>query len=700
MLTVERTIGGKTIKIETNRIAKQANGSVVVSCGDSVVLVTATMGNERDVDFLPLSIDYVEKTYAAGRIPGGFFKREGRLGEKEILTCRVIDRPCRPLFPKGLARELQVIATVLSADPEIDTDVLALCGASTALTISDIPFDGPVAGVRVGRVKGELLINPTQTELESSDLNFIVAGTSDAIVMVEGGAEQVIEKDVLEALYHAHEELQIIIEMQNELREKIGKPKVEFVPKEENQDLASKVAEFASAKLEEALKTQEKLARKEAISAVKEEVVAQFVPEDSEDADVLTTEVKSIFGDLNYNMSRQLLFKTGKRLDGRDNTTVRPISIDVGWLPRVHGSSLFTRGETQGIVAATLGVESEAQRIDSLLGEERKTFMLHYNFPPFCVGEVRPMRGPGRREHGHGALAERAVRAVLPDLEEFPYTIRIVSEITESNGSSSMATVCGASLSLMDAGVPIQAPVAGIAMGLIQEGDQTAVLTDILGDEDHLGDMDFKVCGTEAGITALQMDIKIKGLKKEIMVQALSQAKDARLHILGKMNEAIEAPRKGLSQFAPKIISFKIAQDKIRDLIGPGGKVIKSIQETWGVSLDIQDDGTVTVAGNDSEALENAIKIAKSLTEKAEVGKIYRGIVKRIADFGAFVEILPGTDGLVHISQLSEERVNRVTDVVREGDEIHVKVLEVDRMGKIRLSLKDAVSEIAEGAVN
>lgn len=700
MLTVERTIGGKTIKIETNRIAKQANGSVVVSCGDSVVLVTATMGNERDVDFLPLSIDYVEKTYAAGRIPGGFFKREGRLGEKEILTCRVIDRPCRPLFPKGLARELQVIATVLSADPEVDTDVLALCGASTALTISDIPFDGPIAGVRVGRVKGELLINPSQTALEKSDLNFIVAGTSDAIVMVEGGAEQVIEKDVLEALYYAHEQLQIIIEMQNELREKIGKEKIEFVPKEENADLIDKITKFAGGKLEEALKVQEKLARKEAISAVKEEVVAQFVPEDSEEADALTAEVKGVFGALNYEMSRKLLFKTGQRLDGRDNTTVRPISIDVGWLPRTHGSSLFTRGETQGIVTATLGVESEAQRIDSLLGDERKTFMLHYNFPPFCVGEVRPMRGPGRREHGHGALAERAVRAVLPDLDQFPYTIRIVSEITESNGSSSMATVCGASLSLMDAGVPIQAPVAGIAMGLIQEGEQTAVLTDILGDEDHLGDMDFKVCGTEAGITALQMDIKIKGLKKEIMVQALEQAKDARLHILGKMNEAIAAPREGLSQFAPKIVSFKIAQDKIRDLIGPGGKVIKSIQETWGVSLDIQDDGTVTVAGNDSEALENAIKVAKSLTEKAEIGKIYRGIVKRIADFGAFVEILPGTDGLVHISQLSEERVNRVTDVLSEGDEIHVKVLEVDRMGKIRLSLKDAVSEIAEGAVN
>jgi polyribonucleotide nucleotidyltransferase len=488
--------------------------------------------------------------------------------------------------------------------------------------------------------------------------------------------------------------MHVILDMQDEMREKCGKEKVEFIPAEKNDDLAAKIKTFALEDLKAAVTVAEKKARQKAIKAVKESCVAEFVAEGAEDAEALTGEVKSLFGDLLYDTARGLLFETGKRIDGRDNTTVRDIAIEVGLLPRVHGSSLFTRGETQSIVTATLGVESDAQRIDALLGEQKKHFLLHYNFPAFSVGEVRPLRGPGRREYGHGALAERAVSQILPSMADFPYTIRVVSEITESNGSSSMATVCGASLSLMDAGVPISAPVAGVAMGLIQQDGQTAVLTDILGDEDHLGDMDFKVCGTTEGITALQMDIKIKGLEKDIMVKALGQARDARLHILEKMQEVINTPREEVSRYAPRIVTFKISTDKIRDLIGPGGKVIKSIQEAWSVQMNIEDDGTVTVAGSDPEALENAVKIAKSLTEKVEEGKIYRGIVKRIADFGAFVEILPGTDGLVHISQLSEERVNRVTDVVREGDEIHVKVLEVDRMGKIRLSMKEAIAEM------
>lgn len=700
MEIAKHTIDGKEIIIETGKVAKQASGSVLVKCQDSVVMVAAVMGDERDADFLPLTIDYIEKTYAAGKIPGGYFKREGRLSEREVLISRVIDRPIRPLFPKNFHRDLQVVATVLSADPQVDTDVLALCGASAALTISNIPFEGPIAGVRVGRIGGKLCINPTFEELEKSELNFVVAGTKDAITMVEGGAQELPEAEVLDALFFAHEQMQPIIAMQEELQKKVGKEKLEVIPEEENHELIKKVADFATDKVKTALAVRDKLERKAALKEVKEAVRAEYINAEADDADEQKSEVSSVYEELVHDIARNVVFETGNRIDGRDTKKVRPIDIEVGMLPRVHGSSLFTRGETQAIVTATLGVEADGQFIDSLQGDSRKHFLLHYNFPAYSVGECRPMRGPGRREYGHGALAERAMKAVLPDMNDFPYTLRVVSEITESNGSSSMATVCGSSLALMDAGVPIKAPVAGIAMGLIQEGENTAILTDILGDEDHLGDMDFKVCGTSDGITALQMDIKIKGLRKEIMTQALEQAQEARFHILDCIASAIAAPRDDVSAYAPRIVTFKIAQDKIRDLIGPGGKVIKSIQESLDVKLDIADDGTVTVAGSDEEKLKQAVETAKTITAKPEEGKIYHGIVKRIADFGAFVEILPGTDGLVHISQLSEERVRSVTDVLQEGDEIYVKVLEIDRQGKVRLSLKDAIAEMEEqGAV-
>jgi len=649
------------------------------------------MGDDKDMGFLPLTIDYIEKTYAAGKIPGGFFKREGRLSEKETLTSRFIDRPCRPLFPEGLTKEIQVTATVISADEENDTDVLALCGASAALTLSELPFEGPIAAVRVGRMGGKLVINPKVSEMSKCDLNFIVAGTKDAIVMVEGGADEVPESEVLEALFFAHQEMQQIIAMQEELQKSEGKPKVEFTPKVLDQDLIKKVSEFARPKIEKAVLVKEKLARGKALRGVKEEIKAQFLTDDldSDQTAVMEKVISKVREDLHYDVIREMVFKDGIRVDGRDNKTVRPIDIEVGFLPRTHGSSLFTRGETQAIVATTLGMKQEAQRIDSLLGEESRTFMLHYNFPPFSVGETRPLRGPGRREIGHGALAERAVKAVLPDFADFPYVLRVVSEITESNGSSSMASVCGASLALMDAGVPLKAPVAGVAMGLMKDGDRQSILTDILGDEDHLGDMDFKVCGTEKGITALQMDIKIKGLEQSIMNEALAQAREARLHILEKMNEVIKVGRKEMSTHAPKIVTLKVNPDKVRDVIGPGGKTIRSITESCGVKVDVSDDGTVNISSTSDANIKAAVNIIDSLTKEAEIGKVYEGIVKRIADFGAFVEILPGTDGLLHISQISEERVERVTDVMQEGDEVSVRVLDVDRQGKIRLSMKD-----------
>ncbi len=697
-ITVETDFHGTHLSFETGKVAKQASGSVIVRSGESVVLVTCVLGDDRGGDFLPLTIDYVEKAYAAGKIPGGFFKREGRLSERETLISRFIDRPCRPLFKKGFGNEIQVVATVLSADPNVDTDVVALCGASAAIAISEIPFDGPVAGVRVARIDGKLCINPTPDELEDQDLNFIVAGTRDAIVMVEGGAHEASEAEVLEALFYAHQEIQKIIALQDELVSKVGKTKIEFVPKEDDAALTQQIESAIKDELLAACVVRDKLERKTAFKAVKEKVVEQFVGEDAEDPDARKAEVVGILEGLHSTYVRQMILEKGERIDGRDTRTVRPIDIQVGYLPRVHGSALFTRGETQAIVTATLGVEDDAQRIDNLYGDTTKDFMLHYNFPPFSVGEARPMRGPGRREIGHGALAERALRTVIPSTANFPYTVRIVSEITESNGSSSMASVCGGTLSLLDAGVPLEAPVAGVAMGLIKEGEKTAILTDILGDEDHLGDMDFKVCGSERGITALQMDIKIKGLSQDIMTQALEQAREARLHILTKMAEVIEAPREELSRYAPRIVSFKIPTDKIRDLIGSGGKTVKGIQETWDVKISIQDNGDVTVSGSDGESLDNAVRICKSLTEKPEIGKLYQGVVKRIADFGAFVEILPGTEGLVHISQLADERVRSVEDVVSEGDQITVKVLEMDRMGKIRLSLKEALADMAANA--
>ena len=696
MYVVEREFHGKKLRIESGRIAKQAGGSALVSYGESVVLVTACGGAEKDVDFFPLTCDYIEKTYAAGKIPGGFFRREGKQSEKETLVSRLIDRPCRPLFPEGFHREVQVVATVLSADDENDTDILAMCGASAALTISEHPFEGPVSGVRVARINGKLVINPVRSALANADLNFIVAGTKDATTMVEGGAHEVPEAEVLEALFFAQEQLQVINEMQLELKKHIGKPTMEFSPKAYDEALYGRMVEFVKPLLKVAIKNKEKHARHDAVSLAKNTLISEFVKEGDANAAVAAKLAGKAFEDTHYNVVRDLALDEGIRLDGRDTKTVRPISIEVGWLPRTHGSALFTRGETQSIVVSTLGTEAEAQRIDNLLGEAAKTFMLHYNFPPFSVGETKPMRGPGRREIGHGALAERAVRVVMPDLKEFPYVVRIVSEITESNGSSSMATVCGASLSLMDAGVPIKAPVAGVAMGLIKTGEKYAVLTDILGDEDHLGDMDFKVCGTEKGITALQMDIKIKGLSREIMDKAMIQARDGRLHILNEMAKAITKNRPELSRYAPKIVTIKINPDKIRDIIGPGGKTIRSITESCGVKMEVQDDGTVNIASNDNQKVQNAIAIIESLTQEAVVGKLYRGVVKRLVDFGAFVEILPGTDGLVHVSQISDARVNNVRDVLSEGDEVWVKCLEIDRQGKIRLSMKEAAADMKE----
>lgn len=701
-IIVERQFHGRKFVIETGRVAKQAGGSALVRCGDSVVLVTACGGAKKDGDFLPLTIDYVEKNYAAGKIPGGFFRREGKLSEKEILVSRLIDRPCRPLFPEGFNRETQVIATVLSADEENDTDVLAVVGASAALTLSELPFLGPIAAVRVARINGGLVINPPNPELVSADLSFVVAGTKDAIVMVEGGANEVPEKEVLDALFYAHEQLKLLIEMQDELRQKAGKPKMAFVPRRvddgipEELGVAAKLRERLRGKLSGAIKIAEKQARRDELALIKEQAKEGFEEVIAAHEGAFNRTLGLVFEEELYNSVRSMITAERKRIDGRDETTVRPISIDLGLLPRTHGSALFTRGETQAIVVVTLGTEAEAQRIDNLIGDTSKTFLLHYNFPPFSVGETRPVRGPGRREIGHGALAERAVRAVLPDQKEFPYVIRIVSEITESNGSSSMATVCGASLSLMDAGVPIKAPVAGIAMGLIKEGDVFAILTDILGDEDHLGDMDFKVCGTASGITALQMDIKIAGLDQGVMSRALDQAREARLHVLRKMSEAIGATRDKLSRYAPRIVSFRIPSEKIRDVIGPGGKTIRSITESCNVRIEVNDEGIVSIASNDEDRVREARAIVESLTQEAEIGKIYRGIVKRIADFGAFVEIMPGTDGLVHISQLDDERVERVKDVVGEGDEVYVKVLDIDRQGKIRLSMKEAAAERRE----
>ncbi len=688
---VELELGGRTLTLETGRIAKQADGAVLASYNDTSVLITAvsSKSGREGIDFFPLTVEYQEKMFAAGKIPGGFFKREGRPGAHEILTCRVIDRPIRPLFPKGYKNETQVIATVLSADRAGCSDVVSLIGASAALTISDIPFDGPIGGVRVGRLDGELVVNPSVDDAELCDIDLLVAARREAIVMVEGGAQGVPEDEVLEALYFAHESILPILDKQEELRAQAGRPKREFVPPATDEELDRRIGEMARSGLEAAYANTDKLERYAAIDRFQKEFIEGLPEELAERED----EVRQSLEKAKKGFVRQRIVTTKKRIDGRGLTDVRPISIDLGFLPRTHGSALFTRGETQAIVVTTLGTSSDEQRIDSLYGDVWKRFLLHYNFPPFCVGEAKMLRSPGRREIGHGALAERALSKVLPKQEDFPYTIRVVSEITESNGSSSMATVCGGALSMMEAGVPIAAPVAGVAMGLIREGEDFVVLSDILGDEDHLGDMDFKVAGTNDGITAVQMDIKIDGIPREIMRDALYQARENRRHILGEMAKAISTPRAEMSQHAPRIEVIHISQDKIRDIIGPGGKVIRGIVQETGCKIDVEDDGTVSIASADGNALKQALDIIEGITQSPEVGRIYQGKVRKVVDFGAFVEILPGTDGLLHISQLAEERVRTVTDVVNEGDSIPVKVLEVDRQGKIRLSLKEALRE-------
>lgn len=684
---IEMDFYGRPLSIETGRMAKQAGGAAVVSYGETVVLVTVVASNEarEGVDFFPLTVDYQERTFAAGKIPGGFFKREGRPSEREILTSRLVDRALRPLFPDGFFCETQVVASVLSVDRENDADTIALIGASAALQVSDIPFRGPIAGVRIGRIRGSLVVNPLQSQSESSDVNLFVAAGREAIVMVEGGALVVSEEEMLEALFLSQEAVKPILEAQDELARVAGKAKRSVVVVPRDSALAERVRALGESKLYTAFSTPAKHERAAAVSAAKKEVKAAL----AEEYAGREKEVGATLEELESDTLRQMVVKENRRVDGRGLTDIRPITCEVSILPRTHGSALFTRGETQALVVATLGTGSDEQKVDALIGEQYKKFMLHYNFPPFSVGEVRPLRSPGRREIGHGALAERAIVAILPAEREFPYTIRVVSEVLESNGSSSMATVCGGTLSLMDAGVPIKAPVAGIAMGLIKEGEDIRILSDILGDEDHLGDMDFKVAGTAEGITALQMDIKISGVTREIMRQALYQAREGRLFILSQMARVMPESRDQVSGYAPRITTLKVKQDKIRDLIGPGGKMIRSIIEETGVKIDVEDDGTVYVASADGESMSKALAKINRVTAEAEIGKVYKGTVRKIVEFGAFVEILPGTDGLVHISQLGPGRVRRVSDVLKEGDEIMVKVLEIDRQGKIRLSQRE-----------
>ncbi len=682
---------GRSLSIETGKLAKQASGSVYVSYGDSRVLVAVTVSespiSDEPMDFVPLTVDYLEKTYAAGKIPGGFFKREGRPLTHEILTSRLIDRPVRPLLPKGFPYEVQIVATVLSSDGINDTDVMALCGASAALMISEVPFEFPIAGVRVGYIDGEYVANPTEEQLEKSEIDILVAASKDSIVMVEGEAKEVSEDIMLGALLFAHKQVQPLIEIQEKLASKAAKPKIEFVPPELPEDMQQKVRSLAEAKLAEALTVKDKLERHKAVKAVKESVMEELSEEELEEHGKL---ISFFLHELESEIMRKRILDDGVRIDGRSFNEVRPITCEVGLLPRVHGSALFTRGETQALVSATLGTKQDIQIIDALYGDTEKKFMLHYNFPPFSVGEAKRLRSPSRREIGHGNLAERALKPLIPDDEAtFPYVIRVVSEILESNGSSSMATVCGGSLALMDAGVPIREHVAGIAMGLIKQDDKVAILTDIIGDEDHLGDMDFKVTGTRKGITAMQMDIKIKGLSEDIMKRALDQAHEARMHILGIMEETIKEPRKEMSPYAPRIITIQIPPDKIRDVIGSGGKTIRGIISETGVSIDIEENGDVFIASKDIASANAAIEIIRKLTEDPEVGKVYKGIVRRITDFGAIVEILPGTQGLLHISQIATHRIRRVEDVLKEGDEVEVLCTEVDdRTGKIRLSRK------------
>ncbi|MGJ8671067.1 MAG: polyribonucleotide nucleotidyltransferase [Oceanococcus sp.] len=686
-VTKEFQLGDQTVVLETGQIARQASGAVKVSIGDTVVLVTAVARRDAKPGqhFFPLTVNYQERFYAGGRIPGGFFKREGRPTEKETLTSRLIDRPIRPLFPKGFMNEVQIIATVMSVDPEINADVPAMIGASAALAISGAPFAGPIGCARVGYKDGNYLLNPTSTELNTSKLDLVVAGTEEAILMVESEADVLSEEIMLGAVLFGHEQMQGTITAINELAAETGKEKWEWLPAEENLALREQVKTAAEAGLTEAYAIADKLERQDKVGGVKDQVVAQLCEGDAAEAG----DVKSEFSRLEKAIVRNRVLDGNPRIDGRDTRTVRGLDIKVGVLPRTHGSALFTRGETQALVTTTLGTGRDSQIIDAVEGEYKEPFMLHYNFPPYCVGEAGFMSGPKRREIGHGRLAKRGVMAAMPDLEsDFPYVVRVVAEVTESNGSSSMASVCGTSLALMDAGVPIKAPVAGVAMGLIKDDNRFAVLTDILGDEDHLGDMDFKVAGTQEGVTALQMDIKITGITREIMEQALAQANEARLTILEQMNQVIAQPRQKMSEWAPRITTIKINPDRIRDVIGKGGATIRSITEETGTTIDIDDDGTIKIAAVDKSAADAAIKRVEELTKDVEVGAVYDGKVARLMDFGAFVTILPGKDGLVHISQISHERVENVATVLTEGQEVRVKVLEVDRQGRIRLSIK------------
>jgi len=688
---VELELAGKILRLETGRMAKQANGSVLASYGDTVVLATAVASTnfKPDADFLPLTVNYQEKAYSAGKIPGGFFKREGAPSEKEVLTSRLIDRPIRPLMPKGFFYETQVIVQVLSVDQTMTSDTVGITAASAALAISNIPFHGPLAGIRIGLIDGALVVNPDLEALASSELDLVVAGTGEAIMMVESGASGLSETTMLEALELAHSEIKKIVSKVSELQALVAPEKRTVPVAPVDPDLEQQVRQMAANSIREAIVIPDKNERQQRLDAICAEAVESLGGEEGEKA----RQIKGLYHDLEYSEVREMILETHVRADGRGPADIRPITCETGLLPRTHGSALFTRGETQALAVVTLGTSDDEQRIDALEGEYFRNFMLHYNFPPFCVGEARMLRGPGRREVGHGKLAERALKSIMPGKDKFPYTIRLVSDILESNGSSSMATVCGGSLALMDAGVPIVEPVAGIAMGLIKEQDRVMILSDILGLEDHLGDMDFKVTGTENGITALQMDIKISGITTDLMKQALEQAKQGRLHILGKMKEALATPRENLAPYAPRIHTIQIKQDKIRDIIGPGGKVIRGIIAECGVKMNVEDTGIVTIASSDEASAQKAIDMVNRLTEEVEVGKIYLGTVRKIMDFGAFVEILPNMDGLVHISQLAHHRVQSVSDEVTEGEQLLVKVLEIDRQGKIRLSRKEALAE-------
>ena len=695
---VEANVGGKTVRLETGRMAKQADGSVVVWADGTVVIATAVASkvSKPGVDFLPLTVDYQERAYAAGKIPGGFFKREGKPSEREVLNSRLIDRPLRPLFPEGFFFDTQLIASVISIDRGGISDVMAVVAASAALYVSDIPFMNPVAAVKVGCVDGTFIVNPTLDEQERSSLDLVVAGTRDAIMMVEGQGSEISEETFLSAIDLAHKSILPLIEAQEKLRAMAGKekrplPSVPISPK-----VMGLVESLGVARLREALKIAVKQDRQEQTGQIFEEIRGKVIQEFSSDPEtkIEDREIYNAFHELERRIMREMILDHKIRADGRGLSDIRPITIEVGILPRTHGSALFTRGETQSLSVATLGTSDDEQRIDALEGESTKRFMLHYNFPPFSVGETKPMRGPGRREIGHGNLAERALKPILPSRESFPYSIRLVSDILESNGSSSMATVCGGSLAMMDAGIPIKAAVAGIAMGLIKEGDRVAILSDILGLEDHLGDMDFKVTGTENGITAVQMDIKITGITVELMREALQKAREGRLHIMEKMKMALPSSRNTMSPFAPRILTLKIKQDKIREVIGPGGKVIRGITEKTGAKIEIDDSGLIQIASTDEVAAQKAIDMINQIVEEVQVGKIYLGRVKTVADYGAFVELFPGTTGLCHISQLEDRRVEKVSDVVSEGDLILVKALEVDRQGKIRLSRKEAIAEV------